>query len=343
MMENVILKKLNLGIELLRMIFSFLIIVFHIHSRRRSNFILFIALYFIDLYTSSFFLISFYFSFKNFTSKDIIVKKKRLQRIIIPHIIWPIFIYLENNIYVYSTVNIKIKQYSIRDLIIQLVIGRRINDVFWFQFNLIIISIFIMILMLIFSKKNSFYFLSILLIISAFFNIKKMNLIIFNSYKLSVIHSVARISFSIIYSITGLFLGSIHILEKINNHYQFIILLFSPFFIYAFNIYKKLNEYFPNYKSLFIDILIIILFIIFGLLPLKRIFKKNLFFLFRALTSFTAGVYYMHLYIYKIIIRFYRITYISWKVCIVIYLSCYLISLIFSNVFKKSSLKYLFI
>ena len=147
------IKHYNIGIELLRMILSFLIVVYHLHTRVKQDFIFNFSLYYIGFYTSTFFLISFYFSFKSLSSKIIFITVERLQRIIIPYLLWPIIIFMESNIYNY--INSHQVKYSIRHLIIQLVVGRKINDVFWFQSNLIFISLIIF-----FQKKYlCFYFL----------------------------------------------------------------------------------------------------------------------------------------------------------------------------------------
>ena len=75
-------KNINIGIELLRMIFSFLIVVYHLHSKKKKSNTLKFSLYFLGFYTSTFFLISFYFSFRSLSSKNNIMIKERLKRII---------------------------------------------------------------------------------------------------------------------------------------------------------------------------------------------------------------------------------------------------------------------
>ena len=91
-------KNINLGIELFRIILSFLIVVYHIHSRKNESYLLLFSIKYVGFYTSSFFLISFYFSNRVLASKNVEIIKQRMKRITIPYIIWPILIFIENYI-----------------------------------------------------------------------------------------------------------------------------------------------------------------------------------------------------------------------------------------------------
>jgi len=334
-------KNFNIGIEFLRIILSFLIVVYHVHSRKEKSLVLNFTLYFLNFYTSTFFLMSFYFSFKSLSSKDINIIKERLQRIILPYIFWPIIIFLDKNIYNY--INHQHMQYSIGNLIVQLIVGRKINDVFWFQFNLIFISTFIILVLLIFSKKKSYYFLIIILFFSIVFNYKGYNQKIFSLYNITIYHSIGRLSIYYIYAIIGFFLGSYNILGKLQI-YKFKINLFFPIFLYLFKEHKKIYQLLPKGLFLINCIFIIGLFISFGCIPFDCIFNKKLSFWINKLTGFTGGIYYIHFFIYECCKRFsivMRKT--NLKACIIVYLLSYLINLFFYNIFQKTKIKYLFI
>lgn len=81
------ISNINLGIELLRMIISFFIVIYHIYPRNVKTIISSFIFYFLGFYTSIFFLISFYFSFKMFSSGNITKFKERLIRLFLPYII----------------------------------------------------------------------------------------------------------------------------------------------------------------------------------------------------------------------------------------------------------------
>ena len=334
-------KNINIGIELLRMIFSFLIVVYHIHSKKKNTYILNFTLYFLGFYTSTFFLISFYFSFRSLTSKYIELSKERFKRIILPYIIWPIIIFLEKNISNYISSHQFI--YPIKVLFIQLIVGRKINSVFWFQFNLIFISLIIRIITIISPKNLSFFIFIFIALISIYFNAKSFDIKIFSLYNISISHSVGRLSYSIIYSLTGFFLGSFNLLRKIKQKNKIKILLFSPILLYILKEYKRLAHNFNKIHFLIIDIIITCLFLFFSSIHLDSIMNINFIMIVKKITSFTGCVYYIHIFIFNM---FYSITALirnqDLKACIIIYIICYLIGFIFSNIFKKSKLKYLF-
>ena len=248
------------------------------HPNNHNNYLVFITYFFIDLYTSEFFLISFYFSSKSFSSKEIIVKKKRFERILIPYIIWPIVIFVENNIYSY--IKSKKLMLSLKTLFFQYITGRKINSVFWFQFNLIFISIIIVIIRYSLTKNGFFLALFILVCFAIFFNIKNYDSKIFSIYDITISHSVGRF----------------------------------------------------------------VLFILFGSIPFGSMLNIKSINLIRNFTSYTGGVYYIHIFIIKLLSRISQVIRDrNVKSCLIVYIICYLLCVIFSKIFKQSKFKYLFI
>ena len=106
-----------------------------------------------------------------------------MKRITIPYIIWPILIFIENNIYYY--IKYHHKKYSLKNLILQLLVGRKINNVFWFQFNLIFISVIILIVTFIFPEKLIYHFLILLAVYAYVFDLKEYNSKIFSQYNIN--------------------------------------------------------------------------------------------------------------------------------------------------------------
>ena len=93
MKKIVFQHKYYLGIDILRMILQFLIIAHHTSDyTKEKNFILEINKRYLSFYTSSFFLISFYFSYKLFNSLNVSKIKERLLRICLPYFIWPLIV-----------------------------------------------------------------------------------------------------------------------------------------------------------------------------------------------------------------------------------------------------------
>ena len=110
--ENAIIKTktLYLGIEILRMLFAFIILFFHYRNKKfySENFNKYLGVL-VGLGLATFFIISFHFSYNSFTQKKINRINERFKRFLIPYIIWPIIIYLHNTLSNYiNGKNIKI-------------------------------------------------------------------------------------------------------------------------------------------------------------------------------------------------------------------------------------------
>ena len=93
-------RKVNLGIEILRMILSFLIVVIHFYNRSFATSPLrSFPFKNLGFYIPTFFVISFYFSHDCFVSRNIPKIKQRFQRILIGYGIHGVFWFLFNLIF----------------------------------------------------------------------------------------------------------------------------------------------------------------------------------------------------------------------------------------------------
>lgn len=133
-------KKLYLGIQILRMFFSFHILVFHCinHLNYKSK-IIKVILSNVNIDLATFFIISFYFSYNSLISRNILKIKQRINRLLIPYIIWPIIFYGIQNFINKISAN---KLIEFKLLYYQYILGHGIHIVFWFQFHLIFLYIF---------------------------------------------------------------------------------------------------------------------------------------------------------------------------------------------------------
>ena len=332
-------NKLYIGIQILRIIFSFHILVFHCINKikYKSELVKSVA---IDLKT--FFIISFFFTYNVFTSRNILKIKLRFKRLLIPYILWPITFFIINNINsinnIYLLSNIKILYY-------QLLIGIGIHSVFWFQFNLIFISIiFIIIIFLI--KKRYILYLMIVGILCFLFKITPFYKNMSIKFKYIAYFSIQPIPSSFISLFFGFYLSSIRIINKINRNkyikYFAIILFLSIFCFYIFG-----NEIYNKYLfiSIFIsDFSAISLFLFFMVFPFDKI-KINFFYnIIKRLSNYSGGIYYIHtktiLFLDSLNIKIEKRT---MKICIINYIICYSICFFGHFIFKKTDLKYLFI
>ena len=329
-------NKLYIGIQILRIIFSFHILVFHCINKTKYKSKL-IKSVLIDLKT--FFIISSFFSYNTFTSRNILKIELRFKRLLIPYILWPIIFFIINNS---NSINNIYLLSNIKYLYYQLLIGNGIHSVFWFQFNLIFVSIIFLITIFLIKKRYILY-LFIIAILCFLFKItsfyKKMNV----KFKNIAYFSIQPIPSSFISLFFGFYLSFIRVIDKINKNKYIAIILFLSifcFYIYGNEIYNKYI-----YLSFFIsDFSAISLFLLFMVFPFDKI-RINIFYnIIKIISNYSGGIYYIHnkiiLFLDSINIKIERR---SMKICIINYIICYNICFLGHFIFKKSDLKYLFV
>ena len=126
------MKNRNLGIQILRSLLCFWILLNHCLNKN-NNKKLCTILFKYRMHVPCFILIAFYFSNKIIISRNIINIKKRLERLLIPYFILPIIILIINNIlYNYTSFSLFGRILNIKDLFYQYLFGRKLIPVFWF-------------------------------------------------------------------------------------------------------------------------------------------------------------------------------------------------------------------
>ena len=158
-----IISKRIIGIEILRMFLCFRIILLHYYSgnnryilKMKSN----------RFQVSTFFFISFYFLYPIISQINFVKLKLRLERLLIPYIIYPIIVWIINNLmFLITKFNRFNRLLTINELKLNLIIGRGIFGigVLWFHFNLLIFTL----LFFISSFYMKGYFLMIFQILSS--------------------------------------------------------------------------------------------------------------------------------------------------------------------------------
>ena len=331
-------NKLYLGIQILRIIFSFHILVFHCINKKnyKSKFVNSVEL---DLKT--FFIISFYFSYNTFTSRNILKIKIRFKRLLIPYILWPVIFLIIDNINSFRNIILFKK---IKYLYYQILMGIGINGVFWFLFTLIFLSILFLIIIFIFKKRYLVY-LTFIGILSFLFDNSSFNKnipLIFNKMAYS---SIRKIPSSFISLFFGFYISSIKAIDKINkfkfkNLVRIIVFLLFCVFRFVngiFNKYLYISIFIPYFSA-------ISLFIFFMIFPFDNIKNVIYYNTIKILSTYSAGIYYIHNKVYYYLnlskIKFEKGT---MKMCIIIYILCYIICFFGHFTFKKLKLRYLFI
>ena len=308
-------KKINLGIEVLRMILCFWVITFHCSGLNKKYKIL--NTFF---HVPTFMLITFYLSYRIVFSKEIQKLKIRFCRLLLPYIIIPI-IYL-------LVLILKFRKYSILkinnlfiDLYLQYLTGYKLYISLWFVENLIIFSIFFRIIYYSF-KLDYFFILQLIQIFSYLLQYNEINIYL-SKYK-PHIRSFYLIIEMLPIAITGIMFAHIELLEQLKNHRNKSIFfsLFILYFIYKYNVFVNVNGF--AYSGIKNNIAAICLFISFSLIPFDKLMNNFILIIVKKLTSHTGGIYYFHIIIFNLIkdISFLKISPILR--CLVIYILGYI-------------------
>ena len=333
-------KNRNINIELLRTFLSLWIVILHCSkiSKKAKRYIL------KGFHVPTFFLLSFYFYYPILSQRLTTKIISRFQRILVPYIFWPIITLLLNNFLlmiaskgIYKGKGIL----TLKDIYIQFLFGTGYHWIFWFQFNLIFVSLFFTII--------SFMFKNYFLIILHYFGLICLYLnyshIIYN-YLFPFRHHLkiplGCLLEMIPLAVIGCDYNSIKLLLKMKEiplHNQIILLVLLYFlFKYDFDI----NILGFRYPLVLLNIMAsTTLLILFNSLKIDKLLFLNPIII--IITKFTGGIYYVHI-VFRDFLRnnfyFFSKTLASG---FVIYFLCYIICFIGYSFFRNNKMKYLFI
>ena len=332
-------KEIYIGIQLLRFLFCLWIVILHCAIIKNEHKIYFNK----GFHVPSFILISFYFFYPNIKNRIISKIKARFQRLLYPYILWPIIIFIINNLLItIISFGIYNNKLMLKDIYLQIIIGAQYHAIFWFQFNLIFISLFLSIISFIF-KNNALRVFEYLGIISLYIHFSGINFYMFNSLHRRYQITLGGLAELTPLAIIGCILSSINFLvflkNKLSLHHHIILYLFI-LFLFRYSIFKLYFGF--RYPNILLNILAsIILFISFGTINLDKFLVVIT--IIKLISKFTGGIYYIHpilrVFLKKYILFFSKRTYFS---SFVIYIFCYLICYIGLLLFKNNKLKYLF-
>lgn len=339
--KNDIKKQVNLGILILRAILCFWVVSFHNMNRKKVLIRKILQKHF---HVPTFFIISFYYLLKNYNGRNIKKINQRFERLLIPYIIYPIIIWVFNNLLFLFTKNNRFNRIlSLNDFIFQLIFGRKFMGVFWFQFMLIFLTIFFFIL--VFLEMNILLIFYILSIISYFFQYSGYNYNFFINYQSSVKGSIGYLVEIIPIIASGLTLSSLNIINRLDEYKNktLIFLIIIIYFIFKYDIFIDINGF--CYKGIITNFGSIPLFIFFSLLPINNIENRIIVNLIKYATQYTNGVYCLHSIVSYYLRKINILLVINREIsgCIIIYIISYFISFLNCLYLSKTKLKYLFI
>lgn len=336
-------KIFNFGFAFLKVFLSFDVIRTHLFKSwsTKNKFLLYI-LKNRRFHVPCFFILSFYFSQKEIILLNYKKFKNRLERLLIPYIFWPIIIFLYNNIF-QNLFNKKKLIISLKDLIYQILYGHIFIRQLWFQWDLIMITIFFYIFIFIFKKKYLF-FLQLLYFLAYIFQYSGNNRKFFYYLKAENRVCISRLAEMLPYAVIGFTLSYLNIIKKLQNYkiktLVFCLIIYN--FISKYLVFSKF-KFSVAYGGIKLNIISICIIFIFSLFPSEKITNMRLIIILKFITNYTAGVFYLHntiIFYFKNIIN--PIKRGSFKGCIIVYLICYFISFIGIKIFGKTKLRNLF-
>ena len=329
----------NLGIELLRMLLCFRIVLLHYYSSK-NKFIK--SLIRNRFQVSCFFFISFYFLYPTISSVNNKKIKIRLERLLIPYIIYPLVIWIINNIMFFV---FKFNRYNriltLNDLKTQIIVGRGIYGigVLWFHFNLILFTLFFFIFS--FILKN--YFLTIfqtMALIAYILQYNGFNYQFFKKYTENIWLSVGNFAETFPIAVSAFSIASINIKQILLNKRKkvFFFSMLFLYFISNYDIFSTIKGFSSTgIKQIFTSLF---LFIAFSLIPFDNL-NSTILLIINQITRYTQGIYCLHfLFQYYLKLKFDKNG--SFIGCILLYLISYFVSSIGFNIFSKTKLKFLF-
>ena len=307
-------KKINYSFQLLRLILAFWVVLHHCCKN--------VGKFKGRFHIPTFMIMSFYFYYNTLKEHNIFKKKQRFQRISIPYIIWPICTFICNNILFKS---FGFSQYNrnlyIKDLVLQLVFGMNYHSIFYYQFNLIFLTIIFSIISLLFKKSFIFIF-QILLIVAYIFQYSYWSFNFFREYSY-IIYSLGLLFELLPFAVIGVTLNHLDAISNLENFKILVIffILVIVFLILKFDIFVRIRGYF--YPGIFFNIGGTCIFILFSLFSFQN---KKIIFILKIITKFTGGIYYIHMICYSVLTR--KIFFVlnqTFHGSILIYLICYII------------------
>ena len=283
----------NYGIAFLRVLLSFMVVMDHFYNKKRKAKFVHILYYHIP----TFFLMSFYYTNKTFTTFNISKIKLRFQRIVIPYISWSIISFILNNIYFYC---FKVqKPHTLNHFVENLLNGHVFILALWFQNVLIFTTLIISITVLLFKNDYLLIFLSFL-ILSYAFQYSGINYHFFTkNFTLLYYATFGRFLETLPNSLCGFFIASFNIMCILKNYTYKTIIICSCILLFISTYRFKNNLLSFKYAGIRLNTAAICIFLIFFNLPLTKIKNIRIKKLFDSITNYTAGIYFVHYLIGK--------------------------------------------
>lgn len=316
-------QKYNLGLQLLRTLMSFVVVLDHFWmvDDRACPFYLMPFKHMLYTAVPVFMLLSFLLTWDKFEHATSAWARKRLWRIFLPQLAWA-FIYFA----VYAPAGIA----DFTQLLWQIVTGHTINRSMWFQFDLLVITTFFCVVFLYAPAKCRWYIVAGALYFAEVATYAGLNWMLFGHLRDELCAPLGRIIEMTPYAVIGLFLGRYGVIGRLKQHRTTSIVslcLIGGFFL-RFSVFQPVGGFTYEGTNLLVAAIVIVL--ISALLPIENLPEQANAVL-SVVSRHTLGIYCCHRLVAYYLYRFYENRY-SFSSCIVIYLVSYLVCELLSRI-----------
>jgi hypothetical protein len=174
---------------------------------------------------------------------------------------------------------------KLKDLVLQLIFGFKYQVVFYYQFNLILLSIIFTFISILFNEKIIIIFQT-LLIVSYFLQYSIWNKYIFKKYSLVIRIPLGSFLELLPFAVSGITLHYLEVITKLKKNRKLSIFFIESiiFLILKYDVFVKIKGYF--FPGIFLNIGGICLFILFSVFSFRN---KKLVVLLKIISKFTGG------------------------------------------------------
>ena len=331
----------NYGLSLLRVLFCFEVILLHCWDGQMNNIVQKGFYYLEGIAVPVFMTLSFFLCRKSIESRNVLIIKNRIKRLVWPHIGWS-FLYYFGCLLVNALFN-KNAPPSIFDLGWQLLLGhsKNLNPPMWYLVDLIILSI-VCFFVYYYSRNENIYIciLSFLFLFSLFLQYSGINYMLNDNLRYEMKYPIGRITEMIPYMVMGLIISRFRIFELFKTRKTYAVIIMTILLIVSLLLVgkEKTNGY--GYKGL---AKIIVTFIILNFAYNTPFYKLPLWVkrIIRFLSKYTLGVYCLHRLMSIVLFNIFSINSekTSFIMCVMIYICCYFVSWLVSLIpMKKAKL-----
>ena len=226
----------------------------------------------------------------------------------------------------------------------QLFWGYAFFNQFWFQWDLIFLTILFVIIITLF-RNNHLFFIQLYAFFSYILQYSGINRKFYDSLSGAKNQPLGRLDEMISFAASGFTLASLGIINSLQKN-KIKTLIFCGLIFVSLEIYPIFQILAGGiaYPGIILNIRSICLIFIFSLFPSEKITKTKISKIIIYATNYTAGEYYLHI----IIIHYFKKIFKPIEDgtlfgCFIIYMICYIICFFGTNLFGKTKLKFLFI